>query len=158
MPIVESKKAPSLTLQDSAENKVKLSDFLGQHVVLYFYPKDNTSGCTKEAIAFESLQADFAKLGVKIIGVSPDSTASHQKFAEKHGLSFSLLSDPDKKAMTRFEAFGEKMMYGKKKMGVIRSTLWIDDKGKVRKHWRRVAKAADHPAKVLDYIRKNLEE
>ena len=156
MPVTENKKAPSLTLQNSTGQKIKLSDFLGQQVVLYFYPKDNTSGCTKEAIAFESLKDDFARLGVVIIGVSPDSGESHQKFAEKHGLNFTLLSDPDKKAMTRFEAFGEKTMYGKKRMGVIRSTLWIDDKGKVRKHWRRVAKAADHPAKVLDFIRANI--
>lgn len=157
MPVEENKKVPALTLQNSLEEKIKLSDFLGQHVILYFYPKDNTSGCTKEALAFESLKKDFAAINAQIIGVSPDSAASHQKFAEKHALSFSLLSDPDKKAMTRFGAFGEKMMYGKKRMGVIRSTLWIDEKGKVRKHWRRVAKAADHPAKVLEFLRANIE-
>lgn len=158
MPIVENKKAPALTLENSAGKKIKLSDFLGQQVVLYFYPKDNTSGCTKEALGFESLSKEFSALGVKVVGVSPDSGAAHEKFASQHGLNFTLLSDPDKKVMQRFEAFGEKMMYGKKKMGVIRSTLWIDDKGVVQKHWKRVAKAADHPHKVLDHLRAKLSD
>jgi len=95
---------------------------------------------------------EFQKNGIVLIGISPDSQASHQKFIDKNGIPFTLLSDPDKKIMTKYEAFGEKKMYGKVVMGVIRSTVWIDPDGKVKKHWRKVAKAADHPQKVLKAI------
>jgi len=118
-------------------------------LILYFYPRDNTSGCTKEAEGFRDLTKQLAKAGAVVVGVSPDSAASHQKFAAKHALPFTLLSDPEREVMEKYDAFGEKTMYGKKTMGVIRSTVWIGPDGKVRKHWRRVAKAADHPAQVL---------
>ena len=118
-------------------------------MILYFYPKDDTPGCTKEACGFRDDWKTIQKLGAVVIGVSPDGGASHQKFAAKYKLPFPLLSDPDKKVMTKYGAWGEKMMYGKKTIGVIRSTVWIGPDGKVRKHWKRVAKAEAHPAQVL---------
>ncbi len=156
MAVEEGKAAPALTLKDALGEKVSLKDFRGKDVIVYFYPRDNTSGCTKEAQGFRDLWKEFQKKGVVVLGVSPDSTDSHAKFAAKHELPFVLLSDPDKKVMTRYGAFGEKTMYGKKTMGVIRSTVWIGPDGKVKKHWRRVAKAADHPQKVLDILSKEV--
>jgi peroxiredoxin Q/BCP len=150
MTIHEGKAAPAFTLPDANGNRVALKDFKGKHVILYFYPKDNTSGCTKEAEGFRDLHDEFLKRDVVILGVSPDSEASHQKFIEKNTLPFTLLSDPDKKVMTAYGAFGEKKMYGKVVQGVIRSTVWIGPDGKVKKHWPKVAKAADHPQKVLE--------
>jgi peroxiredoxin Q/BCP len=150
--IEEGKLAPAFTLKDANGEKVALKDFRGKNVIVYFYPRDNTSGCTKEAEGFRDLWKEFKKSDTVIIGISPDSEASHEKFAAKYKLPFILLSDPDKKVMTKFGAFGEKMMYGKKVQGVIRSTVWVDPKGKVKKHWRKVPKAADHPAKVLDTL------
>ena len=129
-----------------------MKEFRGKNVIVYFYPRDNTAGCTKEAEGFSDLWKDFKKSDTVIIGISPDSEASHEKFAAKYKLPFILLSDPDKKVMSKYGAFGEKVMYGKKVQGVIRSTVWIDTKGKVRKHWRKVPKAADHPAKVLETL------
>jgi len=126
-----------------------LKDFRGQNVIVYFYPKDDTPGCTKEACGFRDLNAEIQKEGAVILGISPDGQAAHERFMAKYELPFTLLSDPEKKVMTRYGAFGEKMMYGKKVMGIIRSTVWVGPDGKVRKHWRRVPKAADHPAKVL---------
>lgn len=150
--IEAGKKAPAFTLQDQNGDKVALRDLAGQDVVVYFYPRDDTPGCTKEAQGFRELAKEFAKRGVVILGVSPDGAEAHQKFIAKYDLPFSLLSDPAKKVMTRYGAFGEKMMYGKKTMGVIRSTVWIGPNGKVKKHWARVARAADHPTKVLEAI------
>jgi len=142
------------TLPDAQGNKVALRELKGKDVVVYFYPRDNTPGCTKQACAFRDLWGEIEELGVVVLGISPDSGASHEKFASKFNLPFTLLSDPDKKVMTKYDAFGEKVMYGKKTMGVIRSTVWIGPNGKVKKHWKRVAKAADHPAKVLEAIQK----
>jgi len=153
MPIEEGKKAPAFTLKDAEGRKHALRDYAGKDVVLYFYPRDDTPGCTKEACGFRDLWKDLGKRGVVVLGVSPDGEASHAKFAEKYELPFPLLSDPDKKVMETYGAFGEKMMYGKKTKGVIRSTVWIGPDGKVRKHWKRVAKAADHPAQVLEALR-----
>ncbi len=150
----EGKRVPAFTLTDADGRKVSLADLAGREVVLYFYPRDNTSGCTKEACAFRDLQRRFAARGVEVIGVSPDSATSHQAFATKHRLPFRLLSDPDKTAMRAFGAFGPKVSYGKKTTGVIRSTVWIGADGKVRKHWAKVAKAAEHPAAVLAEIEK----
>jgi len=133
MPVEEGKAAPAFTLNDSTGAKVSLKDYRG-------------------AQGFRDLWKDFAK-GTVILGISPDGAASHESFIEKYKLPFTLLSDPDKKVMTKYGAFGEKMMYGKKTMGVIRSTVWVGPDGKVKKHWRRVAKAADHPAKVLETLR-----
>lgn len=152
MSIEEGKRAPAFTLTDSKGNKVSLKDFLGKNVVLYFYPKDDTPGCTKEACGFRDLWGEIADLGAIVLGVSPDDSESHQRFSTKFNLPFPLLSDPDKKVMTKYGAFGEKMMYGKRTIGVIRSTVWIDPDGKIKRHWKRVAKAADHPAKVLEAI------
>ena len=153
MPIEEGKAAPAFTLQDAAGNKVALKDLRGHNVIVYFYPRDNTPGCTKEACGFRDLWQDIQKQDAVVLGISPDSAASHQKFATQYQLPFTLLCDPDKKVMAKYGAWGEKMMYGKKTVGVIRSTVWIGPNGKVKKHWKRVAKAADHPAKVLEALR-----
>lgn len=152
MTIEEGKRAPLFTLQDSDGNKVALKDFRGRHVIVYFYPKDDTPGCTKEACGFRDLHTELDKQGAVVVGISPDDAGSHQKFSDKYGLPFILLSDPDKKVMTKYGAYGEKMMYGRKTTGVIRSTVWIGPDGKVIKHWRKVPKAADHPAKVLQTL------
>lgn len=149
MPIEEGKAAPAFTLADASGKKVSLKDLRGQEVILYFYPRDNTPGCTKEAEGFRKLWKKIQARGATVVGVSPDGGESHLKFAAKYKLPFTLLSDPDKKVMTQYGAFGEKVLYGKKTVGVIRSTVWIGADGKVKKHWARVAKAADHPDQVL---------
>ena len=149
---LEGRSAPLFTLKDHAGNPHVLKDLRGRHVVLYFYPKDDTPGCTKEACAFRDLRSDFAKHDALILGVSPDGPDAHAAFVRKYQLPFTLLCDPDRKVMTKYGAYGEKIMYGRKTTGVIRSTVWIDPNGKVVKHWRKVAKAADHPQKVLDLI------
>ena len=152
MPIEEGKAAPAFTLKDSAGNKVALKDFKGKHVIVYFYPKDDTPGCTKEACGFRDLWGEIQALGAVVLGVSPDDSASHRKFIDKYQLPFTLLSDPDKKMMEQYGAWGEKNMYGKITTGVIRSTVWIGPDGKVKKHWKRVPKAEAHPAKVLEVL------
>ena len=152
MPLEVGKAAPAFSLPDAAGKKVALKDFKGKDVVLYFYPKDDTPGCTKEACGFRDAWKTLQKRGVVVIGVSPDGAESHQKFATKYQLPFILLSDPDKSMMTTYGAFGEKVMYGKKTQGVIRSTVWIGADGQVRKHWARVQSAADHPDKVLEAL------
>ena len=149
MPVQEGKAAPAFILPDAAGNKVALKHLRGRDVIVYFYPRDNTPGCTKEACGFRDLWSDIQQAGAVVLGISPDSQAAHEKFAAQHDLPFTLLSDPDKKVMEKYGAWGEKTMYGKKTVGVIRSTVWIGADGKVKKHWRRVAKAAEHPAKVL---------
>jgi peroxiredoxin Q/BCP len=149
MAIEEGKAAPMFTLKDAAGDEVALKDLRGKDVIVYFYPKDDTPGCTKEACGFRDLWKDIQKQGAVVLGISPDDEASHKAFIAKYKLPFALLSDPDKKVMTKYGAYGEKMMYGKKMVGVIRSTVWVGADGKVRKHWKRVAKAADHPAKIL---------
>ena len=153
MPVEESKPAPLFTLKDAQGEKVALKDLKGKYVVLYFYPKDDTPGCTKEAQGFRNLHDEFKKLNAVILGVSPDDAESHDKFACKYDLPYPLLCDTDKKVMTKYGAFGEKKMYGKTVQGVIRSTVLIGPNGKVIKHWARVAKAADHPAKVLEVLK-----
>ena len=153
MAIEEGKKAPAFALADASGNSVKLSDFAGKDLILYFYPKDDTPGCTKEACGFRDFWKEIQKLGAIVVGVSPDSGASHTKFVAKYKLPFPLLSDPDKKVMTAYGAFGEKMMYGKKVTGIIRSTVWIGPDGKVKKHWARVPKAEAHPEKVLEALK-----
>jgi peroxiredoxin Q/BCP len=152
MAIQEGKAAPAFTLTNQDGEKISLDDFRGKNVILYFYPKDDTPGCTKEACGFRDFNKEIQALDTVILGVSPDSPESHQKFIDKYTLNFDLLSDPDRKVMSRYGAFGEKKMYGKTVQGVIRSTLWIGPDGKVRKHWRRVPKAADHPEKVLEAL------
>ncbi|MGA8258676.1 MAG: thioredoxin-dependent thiol peroxidase [Arenicellales bacterium] len=153
MTIEEGKMAPQFTLQDAGGNKVALKDFRGRNVIVYFYPKDDTPGCTKEACGFRDLWKDIEKEGTVVLGISPDDGRSHSRFAAKYKLPFTLLSDPERKVMARYGAWGEKMMYGRKTTGVIRSTVWVGPDGKVVRHWRRVAKAADHPLKVLEALR-----
>ena len=156
MTIEEGKAAPAFTLNDQNGKKVSLIDFSGKHVIIYFYPKDDTPGCTKEACGFRDLWSDFESTDAVILGVSPDSADSHVHFIDKYDLPLTLLSDPDKIMMTKYQAFGEKMMYGKKTIGIIRSTVWVGPNGKVIKHWRKVPKAADHPSKVLEQLREYL--
>ncbi len=153
MAIEEGKAAPAFTLKDAGGNKVALKDFKGRNVVVYFYPKDDTPGCTKEACGFRDLWQEIQDRDVVVLGISPDDGASHREFVDKYGLPFTLLSDPDRKVMEKYGAYGEKMMYGKKTIGVIRSTVWVGPDGKVKRHWRKVASAAEHPAKVLDAIK-----
>ncbi|CAG0995228.1 Putative peroxiredoxin bcp [Myxococcaceae bacterium] len=153
MAIQEGKAAPAFRLPDADGNEVSLADLVGRDVILYFYPKDDTPGCTKEACGFRDGWKELQKLGVVVLGVSADSAESHRKFRTKYRLPFPLLSDPDRKVMTKYGAFGEKVLYGKKTMGVIRSTVWIGSDGKVRKHWTRVAKAETHPEQVLEALR-----
>lgn len=153
MPVEEGKAAPAFTLKDAAGNPVALKGLRGENVIVYFYPRDNTPGCTKEACGFRDLWKDIQKADAVVLGISPDSATSHDKFATKYKLPFTLLCDPDKKVMEKYGAWGEKMMYGKKTIGVIRSTVWVGPDGKVKKHWKRVAKAADHPEKVLEALK-----
>jgi peroxiredoxin Q/BCP len=153
MAIAEGKKAPDFTLADASGRKVSLGDFKGRDVVVYFYPKDDTPGCTKEACGFRDLWKELKDAGVVVLGVSADSGASHAKFAQKYRLPFTLLSDPDRTVMTAWGAYGDKMMYGKKTRGVIRSSVWIGPDGVVRRHWKRVPDAARHPQQVWDTIR-----
>jgi peroxiredoxin Q/BCP len=152
MAIAEGKVAPDFTLEGSSGQKIALKELRGKHVIVYFYPKDDTPGCTKEAQGFRDLWKKIQKEGAVVVGISPDGGSSHQKFIKKYKLPFTLLSDPDRQVMKKYGAFGEKMMYGKKTVGVIRSTVWVGPDGKVKKHWRRVAKAADHPAEVLEAL------
>ena len=150
--IAEGKKAPDFTLANAEGKKVSLADFKGKDVVVYFYPKDDTPGCTKEACGFRDLWKDLQRAGVVVLGISGDAPAAHAKFAAKYKLPFPLLSDPDRTLMKAWGAYGEKMMYGKKTQGVIRSTVWIGKDGIVRKHWKRVPDAAKHPEKVLEAL------
>jgi thioredoxin-dependent peroxiredoxin len=141
--------APEFTLPDSQGRNVSLSDFRGRDVILFFYPKDDTPGCTKEACGFRDAWSDIQELGAVVLGVSADGAASHDRFAAKYRLPFTLLSDSDHRVMREYGAYGEKVMYGRKVLGVIRSTVWIGPDGRVRRHWGRVSDAGDHPSKVL---------
>jgi len=148
--------APDFTLSGPEGRTVSLADMAGKHVILYFYPRDDTPGCTKEACGFRDAWDDLQALGAVVIGVSPDASGSHARFAEKYRLPFQLLSDPDHEVMEAYQAYGEKTMYGKKVTGVIRSTVWIGPDGKVRRHWARVSDAGAHPAQVLAALREAL--
>ena len=150
--IEEGKAAPLFTLNDAEGNKVALKELKGRNVIVYFYPRDDTPGCTKEACGFRDRWQELQDADAVVLGISPDTEESHRKFRDKYELPFTLLADPDRKVMTKYGAYGEKTMYGKKTMGVIRSTVWIGPNGKIVKHWRRVAKAADHPQKVLEAL------
>ena len=152
MAIETGKLAPAFTLKDQDGNKVALKDFRGSRVVVYFYPKDDTPGCTKEACSFRDLHDQTRKLNAVVLGISPDDGDSHRRFIEKFNLPFLLLSDPNKKVMEKYGAWGEKVMYGRKSIGTIRSTVLIDEKGKVIKHWKKVPKAQTHPQKVLEEL------
>ncbi len=142
---------PEFSLQAAGGVTVTLSRLRGQPVVLYFYPKDDTPGCTKEACAFEKARARLASAGAVVLGVSPDSPDSHARFREKYGLGFTLLSDPDRAVAKRWGAFGEKVMYGRKVQGMIRSTFIIDARGVVRKVFPRV-RVTGHAERVLEAL------
>ena len=144
-------KAPDFTLNDKDGNAVSLSDFRGRKVVLYFYPKDSTSGCTLQAQKFAELYGEFERRNVAVIGVSKDSESSHQKFAEKNGLPFVLLSDPELTAIKAYDVWQEKKMYGKVTMGVVRTTYVIDESGNIEKTFAR-AKPLTNAADVLQYL------
>lgn len=150
---LEGKKAPAFTLAGSDGCTHSLADFTGKTVILFFYPKDHTSGCTKEACGFRDGYGQLPPNTV-ILGVSKDSLASHDKFIAAHQLPFVLLSDPDTSMMQAYGAFGTKIMYGKETTGTIRSTVVIGPDGIVRKHWTKVAKADQHPAQVFEYLAK----
>ena len=140
--------APAFTLPDQDGKPVKLSDFKGQRVIVYFYPADDTPGCTKEACQFNDNLAAFASAGVDVVGISPDGAAKHQRFISKYDLNFRLLSDPDHKVMEQYGAYGEKTLYGRKSLGVIRSTFVVGPSGKLERVWYNV-RADGHAAKVL---------
>jgi peroxiredoxin Q/BCP len=150
--IEEGQKAPAFSLQDDRGRKVKLSDFKGSVVVLYFYPRDLTPGCTRQACSFRDCQKEMLALGAVVLGVSTDSVESHQRFRDQHELNFSLLSDPEHKVSQLYGAWCEKNMYGKKSMGIQRSTYLIAPDGKVAKVWKRV-QVDGHDASVLQAIR-----
>ena len=149
--IQEGTKSPNCTLSDKDGNTVSLSDFLGKKVVLYFYPKDNTPGCTRQACAFAGAYQRFKQKDVVVVGISKDSTASHQKFAEKYGLPFILLSDPDGAAISAYGVWKEKTMFGKTALGVVRTTFIIDENGVVEKVMPKV-KPDTNAAEILEYL------
>ncbi len=148
----EGTKAPAFTLLSDSGQKVKLSDFSGKYVVLYFYPKDDTPGCTKEACAFRDADTKMKKLGAVVLGVSPDTVQSHEKFRDKFELNFPLLADTDHAIAEKYGAWREKNMYGKKSMGVQRSTFLIDPQGKLIKVWKKVS-VDGHDTAVLDALK-----
>lgn len=150
---LEGKKAPAFTLQGNDGKTHSLEDYKGKTVVLYFYPKDDTPGCTKEACGFRDLGVSLKKAGAVVLGVSKDGIDSHNKFAAKYKLPFTLLSDPKTDVMKKYGAFGKKMMYGKTVEGTIRSTVVIGPKGAVIKHWPTVKKAENHPEEVLLFLK-----
>lgn len=152
MNIVEGQMAPDFTLPDQDSQAVSLSDYRGKRVIVYFYPRDNTPGCTKQAIGFTELYDQFQALDTQILGISPDGANSHQKFIGLYDIPYPLLSDPEKSVMSEYGAWGKKKMYGKEVTGTIRSTVWLDQDGVVVKHWKKVPKAADHPMKVLEQL------
>ncbi len=136
----------------TGDKQIRLKDLRGQNVVLYFYPKDSTPGCTQEGLDFKELHAKFRRQKTVILGVSRDSLKSHEKFRDKQGFPFDLLSDPDEKLCKQFDVIHEKNMYGKKVMGVVRSTFLIDKDGKLRGEWRKV-KVKGHAEEVLDAVK-----
>ena len=146
-----NKTIPELQLEMTGEKILKSSDLKGKKVVLYFYPKDNTPGCTTESIEFQGLKDEFEKLNTKILGISKDSIKSHEKFKDKYNFSFDLISDESEEICKAFDVIKEKNMYGKKYLGIERSTFLIDEDNKLIAEWRKV-KAKGHAQIVLDHI------
>ena len=144
-------KAPDFELEDQNGKTHKLSDYKGKKVILYFYPKDNTSGCTNQAVGYSANKKEFEKKGVVILGVSKDSVASHKKFEEKQNLTITILADPERKVIEAYDVWKEKKNYGKVSMGVVRTTYLIDEKGKIIKANDKV-KAAEDPDYMLEKI------
>ena len=147
-------KAPDFTLPNQNGEMVSLSDFLGKKVILYFYPKDNTPGCTRQACAFAAANAELEEAGVVVIGISKDSVASHQKFVQKQNLPFILLSDPELQAIEAYGVWQEKKLYGKVSMGVVRTTYLIDEQGMIEKVMPKV-KPDTHAAEILEYLKQS---
>lgn len=141
-------KAPAFTLQDKDQREVSLSDFLGKKVILYFYPKDNTPGCTRQACAFAGLYSEFKKRNIEVIGISKDSVSSHLKFSEKHGLDFVLLSDPGLEVIKAYDVWKEKKLYGKVSFGVVRTTYIINEEGIIERIMPKV-KPDTNAAEIL---------
>lgn len=144
-------KAPDFTLQDKDGRNVSLTDFAGKKVILYFYPKDNTPGCTRQAQAFSTAYEKFKRMNIEVIGISKDSAASHTKFAEKYSLPFVLLSDPELNAIKAYGVWQEKKLYGKVSMGVVRTTFVIDEQGNIEKIMPKV-KPDTNAAELLEYF------
>ena len=144
-------RAPNFTLKDKNGNDVSLSDFIGKRIVLYFYPKDNTPGCTRQACAFAGTYEQFQKRGVEVIGISRDDIASHVKFAEKYNLPFVLLSDPDLEAIQAYGVWQEKKLYGKVSFGVVRTTFIIDENGIIEKVMPKV-KPDTNAQEILEFL------
>ncbi len=153
MATLEGRKAPDFFLSGSDGKDHSLKDYAGRTLVIYFYPKDNTPGCTKEACTFRDLHAELQQLDATVLGVSRDGLGAHDKFIAKFGLPFVLLSDPDATMMQAYGAFGEKKLYGRVSLGTIRSTLVVGPDGRVLKHWPVVKKAETHPNEVLDFLK-----
>ena len=151
--IEEGNAAPAFTLRSAEGDKFSLSSFAGKYAVVYFYPRDDTPGCTREAQAFNKLLGKFAKLDAVVLGISKDSVETHCKFRDKYGLGFPLLSDPDAKVIEKYGAWGEKSLYGKKSMGIIRSTVIVGPDGRVKRIFRKV-KVDGHADVVLETIQK----
>ena len=147
----EQMRAPDFTLQDQYGNQVSLSDFQGKKIVLYFYPRDNTPGCTRQACAFAAAYDGYKSQNVVVIGISKDSVASHLKVAEKHNLPFILLSDPELYAIQAYDVWQEKKLYGKVSMGIVRTTFIIDEKGRIEKIMPKV-KPDTNAAEILSYL------
>ncbi len=146
------KKAPAISLLNQDGKKINLKDFLGKKVVLYFYPKDDTSGCTKEACSFRDDFPKFSKVDAVILGISPDPVKSHKKFADKYSLPFNLLADDEKKVVEKYGVWKEKSMYGRKYMGVVRTTFIIDEKGKIKNIFNKV-KVDGHNKEVMEALK-----
>ena len=152
MAIVEGQPAPVFSLPDKDGNQISLTSLKGKNVVLYFYPKDDTPGCTKQAQGFRDLHTQFEAANTVVLGVSPDGAQSHDDFICKYELPFTLLCDEEKTVLNDYDAWGEKVRFGKKSMGVIRSTVLINETGQVQKHWATVKDAGAHPAEVLSLL------
>jgi thioredoxin-dependent peroxiredoxin len=152
MAVEEGKAAPAFSLESTEGKKLSLGDLKGKKVVLYFYPKDNTSGCTKEACAFRDIHPGFTKAGAVVLGVSPDDVKSHAKFRGKFDLPFTLLADPDHAVAEKYGVWKEKSMYGKKYMGIERSTFVIDSAGKIERIFRKV-KVEGHEVEVMEAVK-----
>lgn len=149
------RKAPAFALPDQDGKVHNLSDYTGRHVVLYWYPKDDTPGCTKESCGFRDLSAEITKLGAVVLGASMLDSASKKKFADKHSLNFPLLADEDNKVAEAYGVWKEKSMYGKKFMGISRETFIIGPDAKVVAHWEKAKGSEDHPAEVLAWLKEN---
>ncbi len=149
---MENTQAPLFTTTDHSGNNIVLSDLIGKKVLLYFYPKDSTPGCTIEALGFQDLYAEFKKHNTEILAISKDSITSHQKFCNKHGLEFPLLMDEAGAICQQYNTWKEKSMFGKKYMGISRESFLINENGIIEKHWPKV-KPANHPKEVLEYIK-----